>query len=270
MPRFHEAGRVDLPRLTQLWQTAFGDPPEVIDGFWAQCFDRLRVFCLSEGQTLCAMACALPLTYWASDGEGHSCPYFYAVATAPAYRGRGLCRRLMAEAERLLQREGAQLCCLVPQSDGLFRFYEKLGYRSAFTHDSLTLPAQKVTAVKLHRLDADSYESLRQMQLYGEFVAYPDFLLELQRQAGERSGAGLYRLESQELVCIAAAEKDGNRLLVKELLPCDKALAAHLAYSLGCREVCLRTVGPQHPFGMAKALSPLPLPREGYLGLAFD
>lgn len=269
MRRFYEATAADLPQLTALWQTAFGDEISVIQAFWKQCFGKIRVFCLSEEKKLCAMACALPLSYVDEDGEVHSCAYLYAVATEPAFRGQGCCRALLAQAERSLQRDGLKLCCLVPGEASLFAFYQKLGYTIAFTCHRQSIPAKKAEGIRLRRIDASAYENLRQMQLYGQFISYPEFLLELQQQAGLASGAGLYRIESNELVCVAACEKQGERLLIREMLPADESLAAHLAHSLGCKEVMLQSPGDALPYGMAKALSDIPLPQNSYLGLAF-
>lgn len=269
MRRFYEAAVIDLPALTALWQTAFADEVSVINAFWEQCFEKIRVFCLSEGKKLCAMACALPLSYVDADGEPHSCAYFYAVATEPAFRGQGCCRELLAQAERSLQKSGIELCCLVPSEESLFTFYEKLGYQVAFTCWRQSLPAKKSESIRLRKIDAAAYENLRQMQLYGDFIAYPAFLLDLQRQAGLASGAGLFRLESSELVCVAAAEKQGDCLLIREMLPADESLAAHLACSLGCKEVQFQSPGDALPYGMAKSLSGFPMPRNGYLALSF-
>ena len=271
MPQFRLAKTEDLPRLTALWQEAFGDEKAVIESFWARCFDKIQVFCLFEKDELCAMACALPLQYVDMEGESHACPYFYAVATAQAYRNRGLCRSLLTQAEAFLQKQGAKLFCLVPQGAALFAFYEKLGYRSAFALRERCLPAQKSTAVKLKKIDSTVYQNFRQIQLYGEFIAYPDFLLELQKAAGEAGGAGLYRLENRDLLCVAAAEKHGQTLMIKEMLPADETLAAHLAAHLGCKEVLLRSPEAAKPFAMAKAPDKdFPLPQNAYLALAFD
>lgn len=269
MLRFEEAAQKDLPRLTDLWHICFGDPAEDIRRFWRLCFSRIRVFCLKREETLCAMVCVLPLSLVDESGESYDCPYLYAVATAPEERGKGLCRLLMEQTEKSLQAAGAQFVCLVPQEERLVALYEKLGYRRAFYHNVCCLPAEKGNS-RIRSIDAAAYENLRQLQLYGNFLSYPDFLLELQQQAGERSGAGLYRIENQDLVCCAAAEKAGETLLLKELLPLCPQAAAELAYALGCKKVMLRSVGTDHAFGMIKVLGELPAPHDAYLGLAFD
>ena len=69
---------------------------------------------------------------------------------------------------------------------------------------------------------------------------------------------------------VSAAERDGETLLVRELLPDCPEAAAALADKLGCREAVFRTAGGTHPFGMAKSLDGTPLPQRAYLGPAFE
>ena len=57
--------------------------------------------------------------------------YVYAVATRKSHRGQGLCRKLMAFAENDL-RSRFRCAVLTPGEPELFRFYEKLGYKTAF------------------------------------------------------------------------------------------------------------------------------------------
>ena len=50
MPDVHirRAAAADLPALTRLWQTAFGDPPELIGAFYDRFPPRLRI-CWTAG-----------------------------------------------------------------------------------------------------------------------------------------------------------------------------------------------------------------------------
>ena len=95
-------------------------------------------------------------------------------------------------------------------------------------------------------------------------------LLRWQEAISRSSGAGLYRIETGDAVCCAAAERDGETLLVRELLPDCPEAAAALADKLGCREASFRTAGGTQPFGMAKSLDGTPLPQRAYLGPAFE
>lgn len=269
MTRFVRAQARDLPALTALWQTCFGDSAESVTAFWDALFPKLQVFAAQDGARFDAMLCALPVTFVDEDGDTQPAAYFYAVCTAPDRRGRGLCRALMQHAERELQKSGISVFTLVPSNAELFDFYAKLGYQAAFYHDSYSVPAVRGT-VKIRRINADAYRNLRQMQLYGDFLAYDAALLTFAQHASEASGGGLFRLETDELVCCAAAERAGDTLLIKELLPDCPEAAAALAAALHCASAQVRTAGDAAPFGMCKVVGGQACPQNAYLGLAFD
>ena len=265
MARFALAQKADLPALTTLWQTCFGDEKAQIDAFWRTLWQHIRVFAAYEEKAPVSMLCALPTSL--VDEAGETCPaaYLYAVCTAPQHRKKGLCAALLAYAEKALQKEGCRFSALVPSSKELFGFYQKFGYRTAFFHKEYTVSAEKGSA-KITRIDADGYRNLREMQLYDAFLSYPLPLLQWQASAAP----GLYRIETEDAVCCCAAERSGERLICKELLPDCPEAAAYLAAKLGCRDALVRTCGEETPFGMVKPLSDLPAPTAAYLGLAFD
>ena len=265
MAYFAQAQKKDLPALTPLWQTCFGDEAVQINAFWRALWQNIRVFAAYEGKTPVAMLCALPTALVNEAGESFPAAYLYAVCTAPQQRNRGLCGALLAYAENALQEEGCSFAALVPSSKGLFGFYQKFGYQTAFFHKEYTVSAKKGTA-KITKLDADGYRNLREMQLYGAFLSYPLPLLQWQASAG----AGLFRIETEEFICCCAAELAGERLLCKELLPDCPEAAAYLAEKLRCREALVRTADGQTPFGMVKPLGNISVPGAAYLGLAFD
>ena len=265
MARLAQAKKADLPALTALWQTCFGDEKAQIDAFWRTLWQDIRVFAAYEAKAPVSMLCALPTSL--VDEAGESCPaaYLYAVCTAPQHRNQGLCAALLTYAENALQKEGCRFSALVPSSEALFGFYQKFGYHAAFFRKEYTVPAEKGTA-KIEKLDADGYRNLREMQLYGAFLSYPLPLLQWQASAAP----GLYRIETADTVCCCAAERSGERLICKELLPDCPEAAAYLAAKLGCRDALVRTCGGEIPFGMVKPLGDTPLPAAAYLGLAFD
>ncbi|MBQ9968479.1 MAG: GNAT family N-acetyltransferase [Oscillospiraceae bacterium] len=109
----------DIPGIIDLWQEAFHETPVLPD-----CISFVGE---ADGEVVC-MLHALPQTLRAS--RDRKAYYLYAIATKKEYRGRGLCRGLMAYAEQTLD---ADCCVLVPASGSLFGFYRELGYETAFT-----------------------------------------------------------------------------------------------------------------------------------------
>ena len=125
----------DLPAITALWGEAFGDGPEAVSFFFESFPDCLSFVAEEQGE-IAAMVHALPQTL----SPDIPAAYIYAVATAKAHRGRGLCRQLMNFAETDLRRRGAACCVLTPGEPSLFRFYEKQGYEAAFTRTRNPFP----------------------------------------------------------------------------------------------------------------------------------
>lgn len=163
----------------------------------------------------------------------------------------------------------AAMLCALPAEESLFGFYARFGYRTVFTCRTETVPAARGDC-SITPLTPDGWQSLRELQLYDSHLSYPPELLRWQETISRSSGAGLYRIETGDAVCCAAAERDGETLLVRELLPDCPEAAAALADKLGCREASFRTAGGTQPFGMAKSLDGTPLPQRAYLGPAFE
>lgn len=263
------AQREHLPALTALWQTCFGDTREDVTAFYDALFDKITVFAAVEDGKSVSTLCALPAALVDAEGESRLTAYLYAVCTAPEQRGKGLCGALLVFAHKTLAAEGFSYAALVPSSEELFDFYRKFGYQTAFFNRTVSVPAQKTNA-KIRRIDADAYRNLREMQLYGDFLDYDPALLSWQASVSEASGAGLYRIETADTVCCAAAEKRGETLCIKELLPDCPDAASALAAALRCKTAVYRTDGAERPFGMLRSLGREKLPEAAYLGLAFD
>lgn len=140
-----------------LWSAAFGDDGW-IDSFFRTAFqaeNTLAIF--REGQL------AAGLAWMDVTCEGRRLAYLYAVATAPEYRHRGLCRELMANAQEALAARGYDGSVLVPADDGLRRMYAAMGYRNFGGVESLTLPAG--ASVPLREVTPQEYAALRRNYL---------------------------------------------------------------------------------------------------------
>ena len=117
----------DRREITRLWMQAFGDTGEAVEFFFRSFPDCRSYVARIRGQVVSMVhATERILT------PDRRAAYLYAVATDSDFRGQGLCRRLMAFAEADLQARGFDCCVLRPGSEDLFRFYERLGYKTAF------------------------------------------------------------------------------------------------------------------------------------------
>ncbi len=255
--KYRLSKKADLPQLTKLWAKCFGDDPREINGFWSEAFDRIRVYTAMEGVALTAMACVIPTHFIDEEGESHTCGYVYAVCTDPQYRGRGICKNLM---DYIHKNCGFSYTALVPAEESLFSFYESLGYKTCFYHREYTVTARK--GGTLRSAAPEVYRSIRELQLYDNFLSYEEYLLPC---AGQ-----LYRIETEDGLYCGCCYKKGDTLLIRELLPDSPEAASALCAYLDCRTAVVRTMGEDKPFGMLKALCKGKIPTKGYLGLALD
>lgn len=247
---------IDQPSDTQalrcLWKQAFGDSDAFLDSFFSVGYscDRCRQLSLDS-----QLAAAL---YWFDCSfSGKPVAYVYAVATDAAFQGQGLCRALMADTHRHLQKLGYVGAILVPGAPSLFKFYEKLGYRTCSHMDRFT--CQAGTPVPLRPVDAAEYAALRRRFLPPDSVVQEGPLLAfLQTQTAFFAGP--------DFVCCASL--DGDVLTVPEFLG-NPASAPGFTAALQARQGHFRTPGKTFPFAMYYPLSN-ELEAPGYLGLALD
>ena len=265
MTELVRAGRAELPALTALWSACFGDSTETVEGFWARLLPQAAVFAAKVDGLPVSMLCALPTQWITDDGQTVPAAYLYAVCTAPAHRGRGLCRALISYAEKALQADGIGLAYLSPAGKGLFDFYRALGYSEAFSRREYTVSAEKHPC-KITRLAPSAYRNLREMQLYGNCISVGEALIDWLRFGG----AELYHIETAQSVCCAAAIRNGGTTTLVELLPDVPEAAETLCAALNVPEARICVPGEAVPCGMAKALSKnAALPQYAYLGPDF-
>ena len=242
----------DVPALRSLWREAFGDCEEFLDGFAATAFDASRCFTAKVDDQLAAMI-------YRFDGtcRGKKVAYLYAVATAKAFQGRGICHKLMEHTHRHLADLGYAGTLLVPGEESLFGFYEKMGYRSFCPMQEVRHTAHG-TPSALRIIDAAEYGRLRRPLLpEGAVVQEQENLDFLATQCQFYTGSD---------VLLAARQEDG-KLLALELLG-DHSAAPSILAALGCNEGTFRFFGAGQPYGMYRPLTDDPPPT--YFAFAFD
>ena len=242
----------DTQALRRLWKQAFGDSDTFLDSFFSVGYSCNRCRQLSlDGQLASAL-------YWFDCSfAGKPVAYVYAVATDAAFQGQGLCRTLMADTHQHLQKLEYVGAILVPGSASLFKFYEKIGYRTCSHMDRFT--CQAGTPVPLRPVDTAEYAVLRRRYLPPEGVVQEGALLAfLQTQTTFFAGP--------DFVCCASL--DGDVLTVPELLG-DSSVAPGITAALQARQGHFRTPGKTVPFAMYCPLSDSATP-PNYFGLALD
>lgn len=236
-----------------LWREAFGDSEDEILLFEEHAFSPDRFAYLRETDGTLAAA----LYYFDCTADGKKYAYLYAIATAKAYRGRGLCRQLMARVHRSLAEQGYAGALLLPAEESLYGFYEAMGYRTCTFLDEYTVHAAD-GGVTLWDVSAEVYAARRRALLPGGGVV----------QEGENlsylTTMARYYLGED---FILTGTKESDTLLVHEMLG-NTACAAGAVCALDCQTGRIRTVGKSKPFAMGLSLNGEALPT--YFAFAFD
>lgn len=240
-----------IPQLTALWQEAFGDSGDFIRLFFSTAYSpsRCRVITL-DGPIAAAL-------YWLDvTCREQKMAYIYAVATHPAFQGRGLCRRLMEDTHSLLQSLNYTAALLVPGEPGLRNMYAKMGYTNCGGIGEFSVAAEG--SVPLRQISRQEFARLRRNYLpEGGVVQKDENLSYLETFAQFYAG--------EDFLLTAASAKD--HLNGIELLG-NPASAPGILTALGYPSGTFRTPGDT-PFAMFHPLTAgAQIP--AYFGLAFD
>ena len=251
--------KIDFPipaqygALVKLWQEAFGDTEEFIDGFFCTAFSPARCRCITIDNEIAAAL------YWMDlRMEDRRYAYIYAVAVAKAHRGRGFCAKLMADTRDHLALRGYDGILLVPQDDSLRQMYSKMGYRDCT--QVLEFPGEAAgEPLSLQRIDRDTYCAVRRDLLpEGCALEEPEGIAFLETMAFFYRGEGV----------LLAAHAGNGKLWCPEYLG-DRAMVPRVLAALNCREGHFRTPGTGVPFAMYLPLAE-DAPVPAYLSLCFD
>lgn len=216
----------DIAGLRLLWQEAFGDSDSFLDGFFRTGFhpERCRLI-LQNGEPAAAL-------YWFDCWlGGEKLAYIYAVATAKAYRGQGLCSRLMADTHRLLQERGYSAAVLVPGNRKLFTLYEKLGYKTFCPMELREVAAGK-KKLPFRAVSFEAYNRLRRQLLPERGILQESSAPYLATFTDFYAGEGF-------LACLS---REDDTLYFQEYLG-DPRLLPGLVAALSARKASLRLPG---------------------------
>ena len=244
MPDVHirRTAAADLPALTRLWQTAFGDPPELIGAFYDRFPPETSTWVVEADGNVATAAHLLDGRLHTSDGRTLPCAYVYAVSTDPAQQGHGYASALM---QRFAADADASGCVLytLPAEASLYAWYRSVmgttqTARGERLHITREPDMQRLPDVQ--RVSAQEYAALREQALQGSaHVELSAALLAFQADLCDMCGGALVRIAGG----CAAVERDGDLLLVKELLGADTLPAVQAlltAFGVQDAQLCIQ------------------------------
>lgn len=242
-----------LPELLKLWQEAFGEWNGFWEAFLETAFSPQRCRCAVESGRITAA-----LTWLDCSCDGRKLAYIYAVVTDPAHRGRGLCRRLLADTHALLRQRGYAAALLVPAEASLRTMYGKLGYDTCTFVEEFSCEAGETPAA-VRAIGPEEFAKLRREFLPEKAVLQEQENLSfLARQARFFAGGDFLLAAYQEEAGLTAMELLGS-----------PAAAPGILKALGAKKGSFRCPGSRIPFAMLHPLTE-DAPVPGYFGFAFD
>lgn len=272
----------DRPRLTALWQEAFGDDADYIEKYHSMFLNSGScIVAEADGKPVSAMYIMEGPMLFPPSGRSVSTIYTYALATDPDYRERGIGTAVYkACTELALSR--ADAACVLPSGPELYPFYEKAAgcvpvsriREAAFTPDDL----KGIPAAPSVPISAGEYYLRRKSILRGRpYAVMGGAYLAHEAYHMRRFGGGFFSLDGD----VAAVEMDNGVCRVPELLDADsdgmEAIAA-IAARFPAEKYVVRTPaffnapGEVRPFMLA-AMEPeldVLLPDDLWWGFAFD
>ena len=275
--------REDMPRLATLWHDAFGDDEDYIETFNSMFLLKPGGCIVAEtaGKLVSAMYIMDGPKLCLPGGERLSSAYTYALATDPAWRGRGI-GTAVYKACVTTALERADAAFVLPAESELYPFYEKAAgcaTLGAVREAHLTPDAfDGLAKTPLELLLPEEYELRREsiMSQKPHGVMTDDFVV-LQAYHMARFGGGFFAAGS----AVATVEMAGDICRVVELLAPDgdgMAALAAIADAFPAKNYLVRSPvfmdgpGSLRPFQLA-ALRPGLTPSlfDGFWwGFAFD
>ena len=242
-----------MQELRNLWKAAFGDTDDFLDMFYTRAYAPSRCRCVQDDDRIAAVL------YWFDcTCEGQKLAYIYAVATDPAYRNRGLCRRLMADTHAHLKEEGYAGAMLLPQDPGLRKMYGTMGYENCTKVQEFTCEPSG-EPVPLSELTIEAFAERRQGMLpYYSVLQEDENLSYLSGYAKFYEGEGF----------LLTAFPDGDKLIGCELLG-DVTKAPGILRAFGVKSGSFRCPGADIDFGMCISFVDN-FQKPVYFGFPFD
>lgn len=263
----------DEYQLRALWTAVFGDGDEFLNPFFNAFFSPGSVLVCESSDKIIASVYPLPIgSLLLENGCRIPCVMIYALGTMPQYRGLGCASALV------------NACCqsgavyvLRPANEKLFKFYEKLGFKTCFYYSNKTFTFDELklcTDSSAVPLTPEEYNKKRNSILSGNsYIEYNENAVNFENFLCKGQ---MFELSSDVFSAVCTVEKYLDTAYIKELLVPpeyynEAVAAAARAVKAGkyyVRSFNLGSGAPAEPFGMAKGEILPEFP--AWYGFAFD
>ena len=235
-----KANANDQPQLHRLWETVFGDPPEVVQAFFDRFPPEISGWVLRIGDRICSAAYLIPGNWYVSQQEMRPAAYVYAVATNPSMRKKGYAGRLMQSIAAFAE-ERNLLLYTRPAEQSLFPWYastlqtENIGFLKIQHYEF----DNTISALPCHQITASEYGAKREQLLSGvPHLALSENFLRLQESYSD----GFYSA-GDSCCCVI---KGKNEIQIPEIMISDlpkESVIQSLVHKFRVQSAMVQTVG---------------------------
>lgn len=218
----------DIDAMKALWLRCFEDDPRFVDLFYSAFNKPINYRLIKEEGQVVAMLHHL---------EGYSLPYcsemmegvyYYALATDPSHRKRGLMGQLIIETMQEMRSLKKEFCVTIPANRDLFNYYSRFGFIPAFKRirERWTKEVPIPAGAKLLKQVDD--EAILQYAFSNRYFELPEQELRLDFTASEvamrdicNNGGYIALLSRNDFGCNdaqAIVEHQGQSLLIRHYL----------------------------------------------------
>ncbi len=132
------AKKSDIAELSALWKESFGDSDEYINNFMTRRFIPGNTLVYRVQGSVVSQLFLLEGDL-RIDSVRYPSMYIYAACTSQSFRGRGIMAALIERAHEIAKDRNVDFICLVPGEEGLFNYYSKCGFVTAFEKKRLSI-----------------------------------------------------------------------------------------------------------------------------------
>ena len=246
----------DLPQLKAIWLSCFEEEEQAVELFFKRNLSFTHGYAAEQNGALIAAVYLVDCTLC-----GEQAHYLCGAATLPDFRRQGVMSGLIRCALADAQSRGDRFSTLLPASDGLYRYYETLGYRTAGTvyRESLLTAPGEITPGK------PDFQRLQQDCFQDKFLLWNNNYFDFAREY--YACYGVQCVESKHAFALYEPNGDVFYAVYYSL----NELKA-LLFQKGLRRVTLWRNSGGHPVrqGMILPLSDALTPDEFYIGLSLQ
>lgn len=149
--------------------------------------------------------------------------YLYACATSEHERGKGWMQAMINSAWEISSANGEAGLFLLPASESLYDYYEKLDFHNFFYWDKKEFHFDRFPEIaddyQLKSIDSKQYHDLRQELLQEEFaIHYPVSHFHFIETENQNPDSGFYEIRFEDHFAIAHLDHNKEHVFVRELL----------------------------------------------------